>query len=141
MHTHWHPKWWKDEHESAWDRVREAVRRDWQQTKHDLHAGGHELNQGVKDTVKQAAGKEAIPDINKANPPKVVGQIDGEWEKVEAPLEYGFAARQQFGSQHAQWNEKLETQLKSEWETENKAQKGLWSDVKPYVRKGYDYKS
>src|SRR5581483_8090792 len=51
----WQPAWWNDGHASAWERVKEAMRRDWEQTKHDLHLkGGHELNQGVKDTVKQA---------------------------------------------------------------------------------------
>ena len=44
----WQPAWWNDNHASAWDRVKEAMRRDWEQTKHDLHIkGGHELNQDI----------------------------------------------------------------------------------------------
>ena len=39
----WQPAWWKEEHAGAWDRVKEAMRRDWEQTRHDLHVkGGHE---------------------------------------------------------------------------------------------------
>ena len=45
------------------DQVKEALKRDWEQTKSDLtgHKKGQELNQDVGDTVKQAAGREAIP--------------------------------------------------------------------------------
>jgi hypothetical protein len=143
-HTnHWHPSWYKPEHESAWDRIREAVRRDWMQTKHDLHMGGHELNQKGSDTYKQAAGKETIPDINQANPPKVIGDLDGEWERVEPQIEYGYAARRQFGSKYAQWNSDLEQNLRGEWERDVRARGDdrRWDDVSPMVRRGYDYKS
>ena len=55
----WRPSWWSDEvHGSAWERAQEAMRRDWAQTKHDLHLGGHEMNQSLTDTLKQAAGQE-----------------------------------------------------------------------------------
>ena len=143
QHNHWHPSWFKDEHASKWEMVKEAVRRDWQQTKHDLHMGGHELNQQAKDTVKQVAGKEAIPSINRPNPPKVIGDLSGEWEKVEQPVEYGYAARSQFGSQHAQWDEELEKDLRREWESPKNTPGAnrRWEDVKPLVRHGYDYKS
>jgi hypothetical protein len=143
QHNHWHPTWFKDEHATKWDRVKEAVRRDWQQTKHDLHAGGHELNQQAKDTMKQASGKESIPSINRANPPKVIGDLSGEWEHVEQPFEYGFAARSQFGATHAQWDTDLEKDLRTEWESpKNTAAKTRkWEDVKLLIRHGYDYKA
>ena len=143
QHNHWHPTWHKAEHTSGWERVKEAVRRDWQQTKHDLHMGGHELNQKIDDTMKQASGKENIPSINNANPPKVVGDLNGDWERVEQPLEYGYAARQQFGSKYNGWNEELETGLRTEWEspTNKAASTRKWDEVKPLVRRGYDYKS
>ena len=43
--------------------VKEALKRDVEQTKHDLTGGkkGEELHQNAADTVKQAVGKEAIP--------------------------------------------------------------------------------
>jgi hypothetical protein len=139
--NHWHPTWHKDAHTTSWERVKEAIRRDWQQTEHDLHLGGHELNQGVKDTFKQAAGKEAIPSINQANPPKVIGDLSGEWEHVETPLEYGYAARQQFAAK--KWDDELEKNLRTEWEspTNAEATSRKWDDIKTYVRRGYDYKS
>jgi hypothetical protein len=138
-HDHWHPSWHKPEHAMQWDRVKEAVRRDWQQTKHDLHAGGHELNQRVGDTMKQATGAVDIPSINAANPPKIIG----EWDAAAVPVEYGYSARQQFGSTHAQWDDALDVSLRTEWESSPSTPKtsGKWDDVKPHVRHGYDYKS
>ena len=133
-----YPDWYKPEHASAWDRVKEAFRRDWQQTKHDLHAGGHELNQSVGDTVKQAQGKEEIPVIDKANPPKVVG--DADWDHVDAPANYGYAARAQYGQQHTAWTNELETTLKTEWEKGERDVKSNWENVRDHVRSGYEYK-
>ena len=43
------------------DGVKDAMKRDWEQTKADLHLGGKELDQDVDDTLKQVAGKDAIP--------------------------------------------------------------------------------
>jgi hypothetical protein len=142
-HVHWHPKWWKEEYTSAWERVREALRRDWQQTAHDLHLRkGHELNQNVGDTLKQAEGKVPIPDINRTNPPRVVGTLDGDWEKVEHPMEYGFAARHEFGAAHPRWDEDIDRQLESEWQNQAPREsqaKRAWSDVRAYVRRGYEH--
>lgn len=44
-------------------RMAEALKRDVEQTKHDLTGGkkGQDLDQDVDDTVKQAAGKQPIP--------------------------------------------------------------------------------
>lgn len=65
------PSWWTDQHTSSWDRVKEAFRRDWEQTKADLSGqkSGRDINQDVGDTIKQAAGKQPIPPLNKQNLP------------------------------------------------------------------------
>jgi len=66
----WQPQWWtQDKHESGWERVKEAMKRDWVQTKSDFGAGGRELDQDVDDTLKQAAGKDAIPPAGTPNAP------------------------------------------------------------------------
>jgi hypothetical protein len=134
--TKWRPSWWSDEvHGSAWDRVKEAMRRDWSQTKHDLHLGGHEMNQGVTDTLKQAAGQEHLPTINQANPPKVIG----EWSDAEIPYRYGHAAWQQFGAEHPVWSPELEAKLKDEWETAEGHHTREWESARRYVRRGYEH--
>ncbi len=40
------------------DNAKEALQRDWEQTKNDVGAGGRDLGQDVDDTIKQMAGKD-----------------------------------------------------------------------------------
>lgn len=59
------PQWWNDKHSSTWERVREALRRDWEQTKADFSSSDDaDLNQNIGDTVKQGLGKEPIPPMS-----------------------------------------------------------------------------
>lgn len=59
------PQWWTDKHTSTWDRVKAALRRDWEQTKADFSSdSGADLNQEIGDTVKQSVGKEPIPPLS-----------------------------------------------------------------------------
>jgi hypothetical protein len=132
----WHPAWWTDKvHGSAWERVKEAMRRDWMETTHDLGIGGHELNQGLLDTVRQVVGTEHLPTLEEANPPRVIG----EWSEAEIPYGYGHAARTQFGTQHAHWNEELEEILKGEWTSAQDDRRRHWGTVRSFVRRGYEY--
>ena len=50
-------------------KAKEALKRDWEQTKHDISKKhGEELDQDVGDTLKQAAGKEPVPPRGVPNP-------------------------------------------------------------------------
>ena len=132
----WHPTWWNETvHGSAWDRVKEAMRRDWMETTHDIGLGGHELNQTLVDTVKQAIGQEPLPTLEEANPPTVVG----EWSAAEVPYEYGYAARSRFGERHPHWNEGLEQELKDEWTSAWDNKDHHWGTVRHFVHRGYEY--
>ncbi len=62
------PSWWDRDYDSGWERVKEAFRRDWTQTKRDFGASEPDLDQDVDDTVKQAFGKDPTPDENEPNP-------------------------------------------------------------------------
>ena len=56
------PPWWTEGHTSSWDRVKDAFRRDWEQTKTDFaSASGPNLNQNAGDTVLQAIGAAPMP--------------------------------------------------------------------------------
>jgi hypothetical protein len=170
------PSWWTEErHGSAWGRVKEAMKRDWEQTKHDLRLGGRELGQDVDDTVKQAAGKEAIPSravpnaphMPKAQPSGAPARRDTTttsgtlktgantfdddyrraytndlaWDDVEGPMAFGYGAREQYGTQYAQWDDTLEARLRNDWETSGtlgEKTRRKWEDVKAWVRMGFD---
>ena len=142
--ANWQPKWWTDEHTSTWGKVKDALHRDWEQTKKDLHLGGQELDQNVTDTVKQASGKEAIPAGGAPNTAATPGRettkrsTDLAWDDAEQPLMYGYGARKQYGAEHAQWDDKLETRLKGDWDSAGDKLGRKWDDVKQVVRHGYD---
>ncbi len=123
------PSWFTSAHASAWDRAKEALRRDWDQTKHDLHLGGHELNQKLEDTVSQTGGTEPIPPIDAPNPPKVIGR----WEDAEVAIGFGYACRDHYGQRYPQWTSALESDIKADWKG-----KEPWDRVKLYVRHGYE---
>lgn len=145
--ANWHPKWWTEEtHGNAWDRVKDAMKRDWEQTKADFGANAPDLNQDIGDTVKQAAGKQAIPPTNVPNPPDADDRKDArkdakrvDWRDVEGPMEYGYEARHQYGSKYSQWNDELDRTLRSEWSSSGPTARN-WDEVRPYVRRGYEYK-
>lgn len=136
--ANWQPSWWDNSHASAWERVKDAMKRDWEQTKQDLQLPhGHELNQGVMDTLKQAVGSEPIPPPDQPNPAKVIGT----WDEAEVPMGYGYTARHHFGSEHAEWNEGIEQRLRAEWEADKLGVvRQPWPEVKPLIRRGYEYK-
>jgi hypothetical protein len=120
----------------SWDRVKEAIHRDWEQTKHDLHvSGGHELNQSVTDTLQQAAGKEPIPGNDRPNRPKVIGT----WGDAEMPIGFGYEAHQRYGAEHPVWNHHVEETLHAEWRRSRHATEREWGDVSGWVRHGYEY--
>jgi hypothetical protein len=136
MISKWRPSWWTDEvHGSAWERVKEAMRRDWMQTRHDLGVGGHEMNQTLANTVKQATANEHLPTINEANPPTVIG----EWSEAEVPYGYGYGARTEYGARHPQWNEGLEQMLEGEWVSAQDDVRHDWGTVRSLVRGGYEF--
>ena len=131
------PKWWSEKHTSAWDRVKAAMKRDWEQTKADVSSKGRELNQDVGDTVKQAAGKQHIPPANVANPrdaSDIESGKDSDWNRVESSYRYGVGAREQYGSED--WNDRVESKMREEW---NDLKSGrTWDEVKSAVRRGWD---
>ena len=132
----WHPSWWNEAHASTWERVKEAMRRDWEQTKHDFSStAGHHLHQNVRDTVAQATGAKPLPPPDQANPPRVIGI----WDDVELPMGYGYAARERLAGKHPAWNDEVESELRTDWERGPEKPHHSWADVAPYVRRGWDY--
>jgi len=128
----WRPAYWKEEHGTAWTRVREALSRDWEQTKKDVTGKGADLKQDVPDTVKQAAGTEPIPPKGQPNPePKTP------WKDAEPGVRYGFGAKQQYGKETPEWNETVEKKLETEWDAEKTGTP--YVSVHHFVRAGWDH--
>jgi len=136
------PRWWTEKNESSWDHVKEAFARDWEQTKADFSkSAGRELDQNVADTVKQAAGKQAIPSATERNPKpksseKNAGKRDFDFNSAEPALRYGYGASSQFAT-HKEWDTKLETELRGDWD--NLRHDRSWDEVKEHVRRGWNH--
>lgn len=155
------PNWWNEQiHGSAWERVKAAMQRDWEQTKNDFMPGAPDLNQDVDDTVKMATGNAPIPPPGAVTPPSK-GEVKAEikasdteirdlikakhadgvtggrspWRDVQVPVAYGFAAKNHYSKKYPSWDVELERQLRGEWETGNKDRK--WDDVRDHVRTGF----
>lgn len=120
------PKWWNKQHDSSWERVKAAFKRDWDQTKHDV--GGHEpdTDQNVGNTLSQAAGKEPIPPRGMPT-----------YEETEDAYRFGYGARAQYGNRFQRWDSSLEKQLETDWnETYNDRE---WAPYRDAIRRGWDY--
>lgn len=135
MQTTSNPKWWTTEHDGAWERIREAMRRDWEQTKYDFDLGGKPLDQDVTNTVGQAAGSEPIPARSVPNP----AEPHDRWDDIQGPLAYGYGARLTYGGAYPTWNRDLETKLAQEWRESERGPSHPWESVKNVVRRGYNY--
>ena len=123
------PGWWTPNEGSAWDRAREALRRDWDQTRHDFGSRyGQDLNQELTDTLRQAVGSEPIP-------PPHVANSEGAWSD-EAAVRYGYGAGLSPNYRDFKaWNHELESQLKKDWEAMDSHRP--WEDVRLAVRYGW----
>ena len=120
------PKWWADNHAGAWERMKAALRRDWEQTKADLSSKGQELDQDVGDTVKQAVGKEPIPPAG----------VPNDWDNVEPGLRYGVAAEEQYRHDFKRWDDHLESKLRTEWDDLKSGR--TWDEMRASVRRGWE---
>jgi hypothetical protein len=128
MENRYNAVWWTKDHDSSWDKVKEAFRRDWDQTKHDFGASLPDLKQDVPDTVKQAAGKQAIPPPGTPN-----------FEEHEPALRFGYGARLQYGKEFPKWDDRLERKLQKDWSPSG--DEASWHRYSKSIRRGYEFKT
>lgn len=133
-----------DKHLAAWDRAKEALRRDWEQTLSDLSSGGASLNQSAADTVKQATGAAPVPARQAKTHPDAsadvarqrgrIADLRREWGQVEPAVRYGYGARLEHDDDV--WDERVEGRLMIGWEEMHAG--GVWEEARPFVRHGWD---
>lgn len=127
-YTHNNPAWWETENDSAWERVKDAFKRDWDQTKHDFGGDEPDTDQQVSNTVKQAVGKEPIP-------PRGASA----YEEVEPAYRYGYGAKSHYGDDYPEWDEELEARLRQEWLEIEPSRSDAWSSDREAIRHGWDF--
>jgi hypothetical protein len=128
MKTYNNPNWWTVENDSAWDQVKAAMKRDWDQTKHDFGGKEPDTNQKIGNTIRQAEGKETIP-------PRRWPAYD----ELEPASRFGYGAHRKYGKQHSIWNDDLENQLKSEWDQIEPDRRETWMQDRAAIRYGWEY--
>ena len=125
------PAWYTDEDDTAWAKVKGALRRDWQQTKHDFGGNEPNLNQQLGDTVSQAVGSKAIPPANVKTPHSADGRIDVYNEDDEPAYRYGYAASRHFDTD---WDDQTEMYLRNEFGDETE-----WERRREAIRQGWAF--
>ena len=111
------PDWYRDDHDSSWERVKAAFKNDWEQTKSDFGSkSARDMNQDVDDTLKQAAGSSDA------------------FENHEQAFRFGHAARQSFGKDHPTWNDDLDRRLRTDYGSD-------YDRDRNYIRRAYEYRS
>jgi hypothetical protein len=126
MNTAKNPRWWDKSDDSAWERVKAAFKRDWDQTRHDLGADIPDTDQDVGDTVAQAAGRDPIPPRGTPT-----------YEEAERAYRLGYGAKRHYANQYHQWDDRLESELRREWGTMGRSED--WPLYRGAVRRGWEY--
>ena len=89
--------YWKNEHQSGWERFKDAMKADWEQTKSDFGSDkAKDLDQDVDDTVRQMAGKQPIPDVDREEAYRygysaAATYADRDWDSADADLRTNYA--------------------------------------------------
>lgn len=125
------PSWYSSEDDTAWEKVKAAFRRDWQQTKHDFGGNTPNLNQQLTDTVSQAAGSKPIPPANVKTPHSADNKLDAYTENDEPAYRYGYAASRHYGMER-DWDDQTEKQLRKDWGDETE-----WERRRNAIRRGW----
>lgn len=128
------PTWYTDDDDSTWERIKEAFKRDWRQTKHDFGGDEPDLDQHVDDTVSQAAGTAPIPPGNMPTPQ----DDDSDWDETysdedEDAYRYGYSAYRHFGTS-GEWDDSTEARLQRDWRDNAE-----WQRRRRAIRRGWMY--
>jgi len=138
------PFWWTETHSDVWHRVKEALKRDWEQTKadlsqndeatpgylpppHGINGGGTDLKQTALDTLHQALGSMPIPPPAMPNPKA--------FSDVAPAYRYGVGLGFEYGAER-DWTAELEIALEVEWRQLGPSQP--WDEVRADVQHGFE---
>lgn len=116
------PHWWTDEHDTAWDRVREAFRSKWEARRAqapEVSAEAEDWDE-IEPAIRFGYGRR---------------RADGTAEEPRTPPQESKEAS-------SDWDPELEATLEQEWDTmhhvpEDNAAPRLWHDVRQFVHRGW----
>ncbi|HEV2696040.1 MAG TPA: hypothetical protein VG347_24340 [Verrucomicrobiae bacterium] len=130
MNSTKNPAWWTKETDSGWDNVKAALKRDWDQTKHDFGGNTPNTNQKIGNTIRQAEGTEGIP-------PRGLLTYD----ELEPAVRFGYGAKAVYGEEYLYWDDELEARLLTDWEKVEPARKQTWMQDRAAMRYAWEYET
>jgi hypothetical protein len=122
------PDWWNHDYDSAWDRVKEALKKDWERTKRQFGGDQSDASQKYGSTLSPAEGNETTAHHDQPT-----------YEEVEPAHRFGFGARSKYGPKYNSWDEDLEFQLKQEWEIVEPKRRQTWMQDRAAIRYGWEF--
>lgn len=122
------PTWWTVQHQTAWERFKSALSRDWKQTLSHLTGGkaGTDLDQSIADTVRQILGRQPMPP--EGEPVGIKHDLD--WDRAMAATSIGYAAADHYGED---WGPQLEDKIRRDWSRPESE----WEQLRTHVYVGW----
>lgn len=120
------PRWWNTRHDTAWERARRAIRRDWDSAKGEFEGDRRNLDEDSgqlgSGVIEEDTPVSDAPDFENAH-------------------RFGVGARLQYGRGNNTWDEPLEDRLREEWADAHPDESGSWERFREAVRYGWDYET
>jgi hypothetical protein len=128
MKQYKNPGWWTRDHETAWNCVKEAMKRDWMQTKRDWSGDEIDVPQNTGTTLRQTIVRKILSPCDQLA-----------YETWEPAYRFGYGARLKFGSEYSAWNTNLEICLARDWRSINATRRQTWDQDREAIRYGWNY--
>ena len=105
------------------------MKRDWDQTRHDLGSDEPDTNQSIGHTARQARGKEITPPRGEPT-----------YEEMKPAYHFGCAAHSKYGSEYSEWNDNLEIRLAKDWRAIEPTRKQTWMQDRAAIRDAWNWR-
>lgn len=123
------PGWWGTDIESAWNRVKDVVKRDWGQPPDDFGASCKpDFESTMDDSVREAQGWDTMAAPEEPN-----------CDEIELAFRFGYGAHVQFGGNYTYWDKDLAEFLREEWEKLPANQRRTWMEDRSTIRYGWEF--
>ncbi len=134
MNRYKNPAWWDPDDDFAWNHVKKAMKRDWDQTKHGQGGTAPEARQNKNDNnaVRGAGGMRAFTFPPAGHPT---------FEELEPAFRFGYGARLKFGGAYPEWDDDLEIRLAKDWRTMDPTRREKWEDDRNAILYGWFFEA
>jgi hypothetical protein len=120
-------KWWSPDYDFAWDHIKTAMKRDWEQAK---RSDVPNTSQNIDHIARQTGGMEPIPPLGRQS-----------FEEFESACRFGYGARLKFGGAYPEWDNDLEINLARDWRALDPTRQQTWGQDRSAIRYGWNFEA